>query len=119
MTPQELIVVAECCAVFYAITYFVGGRIYAALAERKDLAELQAFSGGHMALLHSLAGTFMVVYPWLERPAGNPLTTCISVAIGLVMLCSVLFHIVRRVQAKRREAVNHDQPCRTAQADRD
>ena len=100
VTFQELIVVVECCVVFYAITYYAGRKIYAALARQDNLAELQRFSGGHMALLHSLAGTFMVASPWLAGPVANPLATCVSVSIGVALLFSVLLHLVGWVRSE-------------------
>ena len=94
MTFQEMLVILECCIVFYAITYYVGRKMYAALARHDEIAELQGFAGGHMALLHLFAGTFMVASPWLGGPVGNPLATCVSISVGVAMLLSVLFHLV-------------------------
>ncbi len=92
--------ITECCVVFFAITYFVGRRIYTALGRREDLAELQEFSGGHMALLHALGGTFMIACSMLHRPAGNPLSTYISIAIGVALLGSALIRFVRWIRVK-------------------
>ncbi len=100
LTFRELVVVVECCVVFYAITYYAGRKIYAALARQDDLAELQRFSGGHMALLHSFAGTFMVASPWLAGPVANPLATCVSVSIGVALLFSVLLHLAGWVRSE-------------------
>jgi hypothetical protein len=100
MTPEQIITVSECCVTFYAITYFVGRRIYAALGRQGDLAELQAFSGGHMALLHSMGGTFMIVCPMMNRPAGNPTSKYISIAIGLALLGSGLGRIIGWIRIK-------------------
>jgi hypothetical protein len=97
---EEMIAITECCVVFYAITYFVGRRIYARRARSEDLAELEASSGGHMALLHTFGGSIMVLCPLLEGPAAKPLSAYVSIAIGAVMLISPLFRVVRWIRAK-------------------
>lgn len=97
MTFQEMLVLTECCVVFYAVTYFMGRRIYTAMGKREDLQAVQEFSDTHMRLLHSFVGVFMVTSPWLEQPVGNrnSLATWLSIAIGLAMLGSGLLALAR------------------------
>jgi len=101
MTFEEMLVVTEICVVFYAVAYFVGRRIYVALGQRRDLQAVQELSSGHMRLLHSFAGAFMVASPWLEQPLGNrnPLTMWLSIAIGVAMLSSGLLAVARWTKA--------------------
>lgn len=90
MSFEEQLVIAEVCVVFYAVTYFTGRRVYAMLGRREDLRAVEQFSGGHMRLLHSLVGCFLIASPWLDQPGGNrnPLTVVLSMSLGLAMLGS-------------------------------
>jgi hypothetical protein len=99
---EEMLFVTECCITFYAVTYFVGKRIYSMAGRHEDLHAVQQFSGTHMQLLHTFAGIFMIVSPWLGRqPAnGNPVATWLSIAIGVAMLASGIGKIVSWARGK-------------------
>jgi hypothetical protein len=99
---QEQVFIAECCVVFYAATYFAGKRIYAAMGRQDDLDAIRQFSDGHMRLLHSAAGAFMVAAPWLNNAGANRglLATCLSVTVGSVMLASGAVGVFRWTKAK-------------------
>jgi hypothetical protein len=102
MTPQEMLFITECCVVFYAVTYFTGKRIYAAIGRREDGEIVQQLSGTHMRLLHSFVGAFMIASPWLDQAVlnRNPLATSLSVAVGLAMLASGIWGIYGWLRAK-------------------
>ena len=100
MTLQEMLFVSECCIVFYAVTYFVGKRIYAVFGTQEDLRDIQQFLGGHMRLLHSFAGAFMVASFWVPIGNQNPWAKCLSLTVGLMLLTSGVWGIVGWARTK-------------------
>ncbi len=97
LTFQELLVICECCVVFYAGTYLTGRRLYAAFGTVEDLEAVRELSGTHMRLLHSFGGVLMVAAAMLDQPAGNKnlISAFLSITIGLAMLCSGFWALVR------------------------
>jgi hypothetical protein len=102
MTFQETVAILDICVLFYAVTYFTGRLIYAALGRKTDHKAVQDLSNWHMKLLHGLAGVFMVCSPFVVQPAvnRNVLALSLSIGIGLILFGSAVLGFLSWVKSE-------------------